>query len=160
MQANPATGTSATPLLRRAHREGVNPPPGDTVMKNSRAFARLVTGSRASGDRLVSMAMDYMAISPCRMGSRTITFGALLDAMRTLLRLQAGPAMTGAEALPMKSHLQLPLDVREAAALHLALGLEVEEIAALLDRAPDCIQLQINQSWGTHMMLLASCPQH
>lgn len=129
------------------------------IDRQARAFARLVTGSRAAGDDLVTMALGY-TVTPARSSPDSAdAFRALLQAMRMLLRVRPPQHAAGQQPAALQGHARLPIDVREASALSFALGLSAEEIAILLDRTPAEIEALIARSWGSYMSLLACCPQ-
>jgi len=127
------------------------------TLNQARAYSRLVTGSQIAGDELVERALQYVVAPMSDANEGPSTFLALLQAMRMLVRVQHPTSPTALQTRALQSHLQLPIDVREAAALHLALGLAPSEIAELLDRSAAEIEALLAQSWGTYMSLLACC---
>jgi DNA-directed RNA polymerase specialized sigma24 family protein len=105
----------------------------EKVLKKVRAFTCLVIGNRVEADEIVEDALIlYLSTDPDPQEADG-AYAYLIGAVRRLLRTTGARARRGSdldEALaPL---LQLPLETREIAALHLGAGLPVGETASLL----------------------------
>jgi len=105
----------------------------EKVLHKVRAFTCLVIGNRVQADEIVEDALIlYLATDP----EPNETDGAypyLIAAVRRLLRTTGARARRGADLdQALAPLLQLPLETREIAALHLGAGFAVQDTARLL----------------------------
>ncbi|MFN3911954.1 hypothetical protein [Hyphomonas sp.] len=129
--------------------------------RKARTYAKLVLGTRTCGDLLLEEAISQYLLNSHQAPADGGCFLALLQTMRMLLRLPGAdyepPRNDRSKAL--MTHYELPLDVREAAALHLSAELSSCEIAALFGRTEGEIDDMLNQTWGSYLMLLSFCAE-
>jgi len=105
----------------------------EKILKKVRAFTCLVIGNRVEADEIVEDALIlYLSTDPDPQQADG-SYAFLIAAVRRLLRTTGARARRGSdldEALaPL---LQLQLETREIAALHLGAGLPVSETASML----------------------------
>jgi DNA-directed RNA polymerase specialized sigma24 family protein len=105
----------------------------EKVLRKVRAFACLVIGNRVEADEIVEDALIlYLSTDP----EPNETDGAypyLIAAVRRLLRTTGVRARRGSDLdQALAPLLQLPLETREIAAMHLGAGFAVAETASLL----------------------------
>ena len=110
----------------------------EKVLKKVRAFTCLVIGNRVEADEIVEDALIlYLATDP----EPNETDGAyphLIATVRRLLRTNGARARRGSDLdQALAPLLQLPLETREIAALHLGAGFAVADTARLLEIAPE-----------------------
>ncbi len=105
----------------------------EKVLKKVRAFTCLVIGNRVEADEIVEDALIlYLSTDP----DPSEADGAhayLVSAVRRLLRTTGARSRRGSDLdAALAPLLQLPLETREIAALHLGAGLPGAEVATLL----------------------------
>ncbi len=110
----------------------------EKVLRKVRAFTCLVIGNRVEADEIVEDALIlYLATDP----EPNETDGAypyLIAAVRRLLRTSGTRARRGTDLdQALAPLLDLPLETREIAALHLGSGFAIAEIANLLGLATE-----------------------
>ncbi len=122
----------------------------EKILRKVRAFARLVIGNKAEADEIVEDALIlYLSTDP-EPDEAERSYAFLIDAVRRLLRTSG----TGLRREPdldddLKPLLQLPLQTREIAALHLGAGLAVEEVAVLLGIPADTAASELGEARTT-----------
>lgn len=110
----------------------------EKVLRKVRAFTCLVIGNRVEADEIVEDALIlYLSTDPDP--HEADDSGAyLIQAVRRLLRTTGARARRGTDLdQALAPLLDLPLEIREIAALHLGIGLPVAESAALLEISPE-----------------------
>ena len=110
----------------------------EKVLRKVRAFTCLVIGNRVEADEIVEDALIlYLATDP----EPNETDGAyphLIATVRRLLRTSGARARRGSDLdQALAPLLQMPLETREIAALHLGAGFAVDDTAHLLGIAPE-----------------------
>ena len=110
----------------------------EKVLRKVRAFARFVIGNRAEGDELVEDALTlYLSTDPDP-NQADASYAYLVRAVRRVLRTSCAAPRQGSDLdetfAPL---LDLPLDIREIAGLHLGAGLAVDDIASFLEITPE-----------------------
>lgn len=128
-------------------------------LTKAREYAKLVVGSRAAGDKLIEAALDYFMAHPDRRRHSGTCFIPLFLCMRRVMRL---PGADAAVIQPqwgksIKVHYALPLEVREAAALHIAAEMDAPEIAFHMSCSERDVEAMLEKTWGTYLMLLGCC---
>jgi DNA-directed RNA polymerase specialized sigma24 family protein len=110
----------------------------EKVLRKVRAFTCLVIGNRVEADEIVEDALIlYLSTDP----EPNETEGAypyLIATVRRLLRTSGARARRGPDLdQALAPLLQLPLETREIAALHLGAGFAVADTARLLEIPPE-----------------------
>jgi len=105
----------------------------EKVLKKVRAFTCLVIGNRVEADEIVEDALIlYLSTDPDPREADG-AYAYLIAAVRRLLRTTGARARRGTDLdAALAPLLQLPLETREIAALHLGAGLPVGDTASLL----------------------------
>lgn len=105
----------------------------EKVLRKVRAFTGLVIGNRVEADEMVEDALIlYLATDP-EPDDSDLAFAFLIETVRRLLRNSGARARRGMDLdIALAPLLQLPLEIREIAALHLGSGLSMAGTAALL----------------------------
>lgn len=116
----------------------------EKVLRKVRAFTCLVTGNRAEADEIVEDALIlYLSTDPDPEEAEN-SYRYLIAAVRRLMRTTGTRARRGMDLEPaLMPLLNLPIERREIAALHLGAGLGVEDMAALLEIAPGDVLLEL-----------------
>lgn len=106
----------------------------EKVLRKVRAFACLVIGNRVEADEIVEDALIlYLSTDP-EPGEADGCCTYMITAVRRLMRTTGARARRGTDLdQALEPLLQLPLETRETAALHLGAGMPVGEVADLLD---------------------------
>lgn len=129
-------------------------------LRKARIYAKLVMGTRTSGDLLLEEAITQYLLRNRQKLTEAGCFYALLQTMRMLVRLpdaDFGTPPVGIRSKALETHFALPIEVREAAALHVSSDLECSEIAVLLGCTEADVDRMLNQTWGSYLMLLGFC---
>ncbi len=110
----------------------------EKILKKVRAFTCLVIGNRVEADEIVEDALTlYLATDPDPQEAHN-SYAYMIAAVRRLLRTTGARARRGSDLdAALAPLLQLPLETREIAALHLGAGLPVAETASLLGITPE-----------------------
>lgn len=110
----------------------------EKVLRKVRAFTCLVIGNRVEADEIVEDALIlYLATDP-EPNETDDAYPYLIAAVRRLLRTTGARARRGADLdQALAPLLDLPLETREIAALHLGAGFAIAETASLLGLAAD-----------------------
>ncbi len=105
----------------------------EKVLRKVRAFTCLVIGNRVEADEIVEDALIlYLATDP-EPGDAEDCGAYMISAVRRLMRTSGARARRGADLdAALEPLLQLPLETREVAALHLGAGMTIHDAAALL----------------------------
>lgn len=105
----------------------------EKILKKVRAFACLVIGNRIEADEIVEDALIlYLSTDPDPREADG-SYAYMITAVRRLLRTMGARARRGSDLdAALAPLLQLPLETREIAALHLGAGLAVPDAANLL----------------------------
>lgn len=154
------THNLASPMPASTLRCKVIAPEMDTAgLNKARMYAKLVVGSRAAGDQLLEEALDYCMAHPDRRRHPVTCFIPLFRCIRMLMRLPGADAaiIPPQWSRTMKVHYALPLEVREAAALHIAAEMDAPEIASHMSCSERDVEAMLEQTWGTYLMLLGCC---
>ena len=106
----------------------------EKVLRKVRAFTCLVIGNRVEADEIVEDALIlYLSTDPEPEETEAAAYVFLIAAVRRLMRTTGARARRGADLdVGLAPLLQLPLETREIAALHLGSGFPVTETASLL----------------------------
>lgn len=117
----------------------------EKVLRKVRAFTCLVTGNRSEADEIVEDALIlYLATDP-EPDEADSSYRYLISAVRRLLRTSGSRARRGTDLEPaLMPLLDLPLERREIAALHLGAGLGVEDVASLVDLSEGDVLLELS----------------
>ncbi len=109
----------------------------EKVLRKVRAFTWIVIGNRVEADEIVEDALIlYLATDP-EPDDADQSYAYLITAVRRLLRTSGMPVRRGPDLDPaLIPLLELPLDTREIAALHLGAKLSVPDTASLLGLTP------------------------
>jgi DNA-directed RNA polymerase specialized sigma24 family protein len=110
----------------------------EKVLRKVRAFTCLVIGNRVEADEIVEDALIlYLSTDP-EPGDAAHCCAYMIKAVRRLMRTTGARARRGTDLdQALEPLLQLPLETRETAALHLGAGMPVGEVADLLDISAD-----------------------
>jgi hypothetical protein len=110
----------------------------EKVIRKVRAFTSMVVGNRVEADEIVEDALIlYLATDPEPEESDK-SYAYLITAVRRLMRTYGAQARRGSDLDPaLVPLLQLPLDTREIAALHLGAQLSLADTASLLGLTPE-----------------------
>lgn len=105
----------------------------EKVLRKVRAFTCLVIGNRVEADEIVEDALIlYLSTDPDPQEADG-SYAYMITAVRRLLRTAGARARRGTDLdAALAPLLQLPLETREIAAMHLGAGLPVGEAAQLL----------------------------
>lgn len=109
----------------------------EKILRKVRAFTCMVIGNRVEADEIVEDALIlYLATDP-EPEEADQSYAYLITAVRRLVRTSGARARRGPDLDPaLLPLLQLPLDTREIAALHLGAQLGVTDTASLLGLSP------------------------
>lgn len=109
----------------------------EKVLRKVRAFACLVIGNRIEADEIVEDALTlYLATDP-EPEEADAAYAYLVSAVRRLMRTSGARSRRNSDLdAALAPLLDLPLETREVAALHLGAGLPVIETATLLGLTP------------------------
>lgn len=110
----------------------------EKVLRKVRAFTCMVIGNRVEADEIVEDALIlYLSTDP-EPEEADRSYAYLITAVRRLMRTSGVRARRGSDLDPeMTPLLELPLEIREIAALHLGAGLALADTASLLGLAPE-----------------------
>lgn len=116
----------------------------EKVLRKVRAFTCLVTGNRAEADEIVEDALIlYLSTDPDPEEAEN-SYRYLIAAVRRLMRTAGARARRGTDLEPeLMPLLNLPIERREIAALHLGAGLGVDEVASMLEIAEGDVLLEL-----------------
>lgn len=118
----------------------------EKVLRKVRAFTCLVTGNRAEADEIVEDALIlYLSTDPDP-DEADVSYRYLISAVRRLMRTTGNRARRGTDLEPeLMPLLDLPIERREIAALHLGAGLGVDEVSMLLDMPTGDVLLELSE---------------
>ncbi len=110
----------------------------EKILRKVRVFTWLVIGNRVEADEIVEDALIlYLATDP-EPEEADQSYAYLVTAVRRLLRTSGARSRRGPDLNPaLIPLLELPLDTREIAALHLGAKLSVPDTAAMLGLSPE-----------------------
>lgn len=105
----------------------------EKILRKVRAFAYLVVGNRIEADEIVEDALTlYLATDP-EPEAADEAYAYMVAAIRRLIRTSGARSRRSTDLdAALAPLLQLPLEIREVAALHLGAGLSVRETAGML----------------------------
>ena len=107
----------------------------EKMLRKVRAFAYLVVGNRIEADEIVEDALTlYLATDPDpEPEAADEAYAYMVAAIRRLIRTSGARSRRSTDLdAALAPLLQLPLEIREVAALHLGAGLSVRETAGML----------------------------